>query len=143
MVERIYSEQVKDITVLLEAELQEGYRLAFDQALAVKTKDRWWVASQDLSADRLDNFSCFDNSVIFRDVSAKMRGLLGVLGHKWSSVDSHHRLQAWLKSGGCGTWLRLMKWWRLGRQRLTSRGCRCQIWLLLHFANSLSSIIAC
>mgnify|MGYP007095119404 CR=1 FL=1 len=44
MIEWIHPEQVEHVTVLLEAQLEQGYRLALDQALAVEAEDGGRVA---------------------------------------------------------------------------------------------------
>lgn len=45
MLEGVHPQEVKDIAVVLEAELEQSYRLAFDEALAIKSEHRGRIAS--------------------------------------------------------------------------------------------------
>ena len=46
--EGIYAKQIKDVTVIFKAELEEGDWLALDKTLAIETEHWRWIACQDL-----------------------------------------------------------------------------------------------
>ena len=54
MIEWIDSQQVKDIAVLLEAQLEQSNWLAFDESLTIKAKDWWRITHPDLPTEAFD-----------------------------------------------------------------------------------------
>ena len=60
MVEWIDSQQVENVAMLLEAQLEEGYRLALDETLAVEAEDWGRVAHPNLPAETLHQLRSFN-----------------------------------------------------------------------------------
>lgn len=65
VIKGVHSQHVKHVAVVLEAQLQQGYRLALDEAFAVQTKHWVRIAHQNLPTEALHELRRLNESIVF------------------------------------------------------------------------------